>query len=162
MSDAADEAFRRHYEAVYRFVRGRAQPHDAEDLTQEVFVAAVVALGAARVESPPPLQWLYTVARRRLLDRARRQRLPLPASAVDEPASGSEHTYAPRLGATLARAVAALPVAQREVVVLKLFEGYTLAETAARLGTSEAACKMRLARALRQLRTRLAAEGLEP
>ena len=160
MSDAADEAFRRHYDAVYRFVRSRAARRDAEDLTQEVFVAAVVALRDARVESPPPLQWLYTVARRRLVDLGRRQRMWLPAA--DEPEPESPRAYAPRLGESLARAVAGLPRDQREVVVLKLFEGYTLAEVAARIGTSEAACKMRLARALLRLRTQLVEEGLEP
>jgi len=161
MSDAADEAFRRHYEAVYRFVRSRAGRHDAEEITQDVFVAAVVALGEARVESPPPLQWLYTVARRRLVDSARRQRMSVPA-ATDQPGAESQHLYAPRLGESLARAVARLPKGQREVVLLKLLEGYTLAEIAARLGTSEAACKMRLHRALAQLRARLAEEGLDP
>lgn len=161
MSDAADDAFRRHYEAVYRFVRSRAARHDAEDLTQDVFVAAVVALGEARVESPPPLQWLYTVARRRLVDLARRQRISIPAT-THEPSAESQHAYASRLGESLARAVAGLPKGQREVVLLKLFEGYSLAEAAARLGTSEAACKMRLGRALAQLRARLSEEGLEP
>jgi RNA polymerase sigma-70 factor (ECF subfamily) len=162
MSDAADDAFRRHYEAVYRFVRSRAPRHDAEDLTQEVFVAAVVALGDARVESPPPLQWLYTVARRRLLDQARRQRLLPSTPAVDELGDAAQHAYAPQLAAALAQAVSGLTEEQRQVVVLKLFEGCTLAEAAARLSTSEAACKMRLARGLAQLRRRLAEQGLEP
>lgn len=160
MSDAADEAFRRHYTAVYRFVRSRAPRHDAEDLTQDVFVAAVLALGEARVESPPPLRWLYTVARRRLVDLARRQGIALSAS--EEPGTESRHAYAPRLGESLARAVAELPKQQRQVAVMKLFEGYTLAEIAARLEISEAACKMRLSRALVRLRSRLSEEGLEP
>lgn len=161
MADAADEAFRRHYRSVYRFVRNRAGRDDADDLTQEVFVAALVALGEARVESPPPLRWLYTVARRRLVDLARRQRLPLPAPAEDT-VGASQQSYGPRLGEALARAVAALPKEQQQVAVLKLFEGYTLAEIAARLQISEAACKMRLARGLARLRARLVEEGLDP
>lgn len=157
MGDAADEAFRRHYRSVHRFVRSRAGRDDADDLTQEVFVAAIVALGEARVESPPPLRWLYTVAHRRLVDLARRQGTPFPA-LPDERAG----EYAPRLAEALARAVAALPKDQRQVIVLKLFEGYTLAEIAARLQISEAACKMRLARGLGRLRARLIEEGLDP
>lgn len=161
MADAADEAFRRHYRSVHRFVRSRAGADDADDLTQEVFAAALVALGEARVESPPPLRWLYTVARRRLADQARRQGVQLPVAA-GEPAPDSRQAYAPRLGEALARAVAALPKEQRQVAVLKLFEGYTLAEIAARLQISEAACKMRLARGLARLRATLADEGLDP
>ncbi|HKC76884.1 MAG TPA: sigma-70 family RNA polymerase sigma factor, partial [Gaiellaceae bacterium] len=75
MTDPAAEAFERHYASVYRFVRRRAAGREeAEDLTQEVFAAAVAALDDARVESPPPLSWLYTVARRRLIDAGRRGR----------------------------------------------------------------------------------------
>lgn len=161
MADAADEAFRRHYRSVHRFVRSRTGRDDADDLTQEVFVAALVALGEARVESPPPLRWLYTVARRRLIDLARREGAPLPAPP-DERAGDPRQAYAPRLAEALARAVAGLPKEQRQVVVLKLYEGYTLAEIAARLQISEAACKMRLARGLVRLRARLVDEGLDP
>jgi DNA-directed RNA polymerase specialized sigma24 family protein len=58
--------------------------------------------------------------------------------------------------------VAELPDSQRRVVVAKLWEGRSLAEIAQRLGTSEAACKMRFARGLARLRDRLKEEGIEP
>ena len=162
MTDPAADAFERHYGSVYRFLRRRAGGRDeAEDLTQEVFVAAVAALAEARVENPPPLRWLYTVAQRRLIDSARRNRLiPVAAPMEDEPVVVS--VYGSEVAETLARAVAELPDAQRSVVVAKLWEGRSMAEIAARLGTSEAACKMRLARGLAQLRDRLQEEGVEP
>jgi RNA polymerase sigma-70 factor, ECF subfamily len=61
------------YDAVYRFVRKRARSREeAEDLTQDVFLAAIVALNEARLrEREPSLAWLYTVAKRRLVDRIR-------------------------------------------------------------------------------------------
>lgn len=162
MTDPAAEAFERHYGSVYRFVRRRAGGHDeAEDVTQEVFVAAIAALAEARVESPPPLRWLYTVAQRRLIDATRRERrLPVPAPVEEEPAVAA--AYGSEIAETLARAVGALPEAQRSVVVAKLWEGRSLSEIAERLGTSEAACKMRFARGLAQLRDRLKEEGVEP
>src|ERR1700751_4614167 len=111
MTDPAAEAFERHYGSVYRYVRRRATGRDdAEDLTQEVFAAAVAALGEARVESPPPLSWLYTVAQRRLIDAARReQRTDVPAEeqATDDPVYGSQ------VAESLTRAVAELPESQR-------------------------------------------------
>lgn len=163
MTDPAAEAFERHYGSVYRFVRRRSSGRgEAEDLTQEVFAAAVAALGEARVESPPPLSWLYTVAQRRLIDSARRGRvLPATAAAEAEPATG-EPVYGSEVAGSLARAVSELPESQRVVVVAKLWEGRSLAEIAGRLGTSEAACKMRFARGLAQLRDRLKEEGVEP
>jgi RNA polymerase sigma-70 factor (ECF subfamily) len=164
MNDPAAEAFERHYVSVYRFVRRRSSGRDeAEDLTQEVFVAAVAALGEARVESPPPLSWLYTVAQRRLIDAARRGRfLPVAAAVTKDEQPARAAAYGPEIAETLARAVAELPESQRLVVVAKLWEGRSLAEIAARLGTSEAACKMRLTRGLAQLRDRLKEEGVEP
>jgi RNA polymerase sigma-70 factor, ECF subfamily len=162
MTDPAAEAFERHYGSVYRFVRRRGTGREeAEDLTQEVFAAAVAALGDARVESPPPLSWLYTVAQRRLIDAARRGRFLLATAGVEEP-QAHEAAYGWEVAETLARAVAGLPESYRQIVVAKLWEGRSLAEIAARLGVSEAACKMRLARGLGELRDRLKEEGVEP
>lgn len=164
MTDPAAEAFERHYGTVYRFVRRHGSGRDeAEDLTQEVFAAAVTALGEARVESPPPLSWLYTVAQRRLIDAARRRRLHAVthAAAGEEPAS-QDVVYGSEVAETLVRAVAELPETQRRVVAAKLWEGRALAEIARQLGTTEAACKMRLARGLAHVRDRLKEEGIEP
>ena len=161
MTDPAAEAYERHYGSVYRFVRRHGTGREeAEDLTQEVFAAAVAALGEARVESPLPLGWLYTVAQRRLIDVARRGRLT--AAAAEEEPQGHEAVYGWEVAETLARAVAELPESQRRVVVAKLWEGRSLAETARWLGTSEAACKMRFARGLAKLRERLEEEGVKP
>lgn len=160
MNDVAERAFRRHYAHVYRYVRRRTGDHHrAEDLTQQVFADAVARLH----ESPsPPLAWLYTVAQRRLIDAARRGRLLPVTTGSDEEPPAREAAYGWEVGELLARAVAQLPESQRRVVVAKLWEGRSLAEIAGELGTSEAACKMRLARGLAQLRDRLKEEGVEP
>lgn len=164
MTDPAAEAFERHYGSVYRFVRRHGSGRDeAEDLTQEVFAAAVAALGEARVESPPPLRWLYTVAQRRLIDAGRRGPFrPMPTAAAEEEPAVDNAAYGAEVADALTRAVASLPESQRRVVVAKLWEGRSLSEIAERVGTSEAACKMRFARGLAQLRDRLKEEGLEP
>jgi RNA polymerase sigma-70 factor, ECF subfamily len=164
MTDPAAEAFERHYGSVYRFVRRRGSGRDeAEDLAQEVFAAAVAALGEARVESPPPLSWLYTVAQRRLIDTGRRGRLlPVPTAGADEEHAAYDSPYGSEVAGALARAVATLPESQSRVVIAKLWEGRSMSEIAEELGTSEAACKMRLARGLAQLRDRLQEEGVEP
>jgi DNA-directed RNA polymerase specialized sigma24 family protein len=46
--------------------------------------------------------------------------------------------------------------------VLKLIEGHSFADIAHRLDTTEAACKMRLVRALEALRAELEKEGITP
>ena len=59
-----------------------------------------------------------------------------------------------------ARAVASLPDEQREVIVLKEYEGLTFAEIAEVLGVPLSTVKTRLYRGLVQLRQRLEHEGI--
>ncbi|MDX6514071.1 MAG: hypothetical protein QOE36_3575, partial [Gaiellaceae bacterium] len=70
--------------------------------------------------------------------------------------------YGAEVAAALGRALRTLPAAQRDVVVLKLINGLSFREIAERLGASEAACKMRLSRALERLRAELEREGVAP
>ncbi len=162
MDDHAAAAWRRQYGSVYRFVRRRSgSREEAEDLTQEVFAAAVAALGRARVDAEgPPLAWLYTVARRRLIDRLRAS---TPASVPLDPdvLPGDEHAYGPAIVRTLVEGLQTLE-AQRQVVVAKVFEGRSFADIAAELGVSEEACRMRLSRGLATLRRYLLEKGVAP
>src|SRR6266571_2192951 len=102
MDDPLAVSYRRHFDDVYRFVRRRTTVADAEDLTQEVFAAAAVALADARVEAPPPLAWLYTVARRRLVDLARRR--ASSDSLAENDGTSEQRTYGPEVGEELAAA----------------------------------------------------------
>jgi RNA polymerase sigma-70 factor (ECF subfamily) len=159
MSDPAESAFRRHYGDVYRYVRRRSpSAHDAEELTQSVFADAAAALPRFRPGATPVLAWLYTVAARRLADRARRA----DATVELEDLAAPSPEFGPDVARALARAIAALPETQRRVVVLKLLEGRPFAEIATRLDTTEHACRMRLTRALAALRAQLEQEGITP
>ena len=153
--NAAESAFRRHYDQVYRYLRWRTHDHHrAEELTQQVFADAAASL---RETGGPPLAWLYTVAKRRFADEARKR------GAVIEPMLAPEaNEYGPEVAAALRSALERLPEGQREVVVLKLLRGARFAEIGESLGLTEAAAKMRFVRALEALRTELEAEGVTP
>jgi RNA polymerase sigma factor (sigma-70 family) len=171
MDDQVAVSLRRHYGNVYRFVRRRTSSReDAEDITQEVFTAAIAALGEARIDAEtPPLAWLYTVARRRLIDRLRAP--SLPNASVDAEAlvnaevlvgDTGERLYGPAIVGALLDALRSLDEAQRQVVVLKVFEGRSFAEIAAKVGASEDACRMRFSRGLAHLRRQLTRKGVTP
>jgi RNA polymerase sigma-70 factor (ECF subfamily) len=163
VDEHATAPWRRQYGSVYRFVRRRtASRQDAEDVTQEVFEAAVAALGQARLKAEaPPLAWLYTVARRRLVDRLRAAR-PAGAALDLEAQVGGEHAYGPALVSALVDGLRSLDEGQRRVIVLKLLEGRSFAEIAAEVGASEEACRMRFSRGLARLRRYLAEKGVTP
>jgi RNA polymerase sigma-70 factor (ECF subfamily) len=167
VDDPAAAAFRRHYAHVYRFLRRRTGSDEvAEDLAQAVFADAAERLRHLEREGPPVLAWLYTVARRRLADRARAvargpagvawldQMRAQPVEAVTE--------YGGDVAAALRAALRDLPEGQRQVVVMKLLEGRSFREIADRVGATEAACKMRFSRGLQALRSDLARRGVEP
>jgi RNA polymerase sigma factor (sigma-70 family) len=151
-----------HYGAVYRFVRKRSRSReDAEDLTQDVFLAAIVALDEARLrETEPSLAWLYTVARRRLVDRLRRN-ATRTAAALRPPATG-EPTYSEPVVSALVASLNELDPAQRRVIVMKLFEGRRFSEIAETLASSDDACRARFSRGLAELRERLRERGVDP
>jgi RNA polymerase sigma-70 factor (ECF subfamily) len=157
----AEGAFRRHYGHVYRYLNRRLHdPTRAEELAQEVFAAAAKDLPDEAEGGPPALAWLYTVARRRFADEARRRGRERRLIGLLKTERAAE--YGPRLTSDLRAALERLPNGQREIVVLKLLRGLSFAEIGSELGLSEAAAKMRFVRALRELRADLTERGIEP
>jgi RNA polymerase sigma-70 factor (ECF subfamily) len=148
-----EQAFIHHRMGVYRFLLRRTRDHhEAEELTQQVFAEAASAL--SRAGAPRSMRgWLYAVAERRLVDELRRRERVaklLQLLAAEPPATSGEAIP------TLEDAVARLPDGQQQIVVMRIVEGRTYREIARVLECNEAACKMRLSRALSRLRDELA------
>ena len=163
MEHPAGGAFRRHYEQVYRFLRRRTGDHAlAEELAQAVFVDAAAQLRSLSREGPPVLAWLYTVARRRLADHVRRASRAQVGRLEDVAGVDTAATYGIDVALALSGALARLPDGQRRVVVMRLLEGWSFREIAARVGATEAACKMRFSRGLEALRAELERQGVGP
>jgi RNA polymerase sigma-70 factor, ECF subfamily len=167
VDDPVAGAFRRHYAQVYRFLRRRTPSDEvAEELTQAVFMHAAERLRHLERHGPPVLAWLYTVARRRLVDRARESaRGPASIASLDEARARpvpSDQQYGTELARVLAEVLRELPEGQRHVVVMRLLEGRSFREIGERLGVTEAACKMRFSRGLEALRSELSRRGVEP
>jgi RNA polymerase sigma-70 factor, ECF subfamily len=160
----AERAFRQYYGQVFRYLRRRTHdPNDAEELTQEVFADAAVAL--SRMSSPPAslLALLYTIAGRRFADHARRQShrvqvVPLEGVVDEQPSA----EYGCEVARALREAIAGLGPDQQVVLCMKLIEGCSFREIAGIVGATEAAVKMRFQRGLRLVRRELELQGIEP
>jgi RNA polymerase sigma-70 factor, ECF subfamily len=161
VTDVLDRAFRAHYGQVYRYLRRRTgDDSHAEDLAQQVFADAAAALPDFGPDAPSPLAWLYTVARRRFVDEARRRsREAALAASHDE---GGPAEYGEELTGLLVSAFGRLPDEQRTLLSMKLLRGARFGEIATSLGISEGATKMRFLRALAALREDLEREGVSP
>lgn len=148
---------------LVRMARERAL---AEDLLQQTFLK-VHRARAAYVRGADPVPWIYAIAHRTFLDEARRGRraavrvgevetLPeVPAGLTGESDDRRDEVRGdPELMAAAIDALAALPVAQREAVVLTKLDGKSVAEAAEIAGTTVGAMKVRAHRgyvALRKL-----------
>jgi RNA polymerase sigma-70 factor (ECF subfamily) len=158
---SAEDAYRQHRGRIYRFFRSRVASHDdAEDLTQRVFLDAVVALSEGKPAPDSVLGWLYAVAQRRLVDEIRRRnRAATVAMQASPPTRGAD--YGSDVTGHLARALANLPDTQRRVVALRLLRGVPFSEISTEIGISEAAAKMRFTRGIQQVRRHLIESGLD-
>jgi RNA polymerase sigma-70 factor (ECF subfamily) len=140
---------------VWRLLAGRAR-HRVEDLTQETFVRVLRALPGFDPAGPASLAtWMLTIATRLTLNELRR---PEHASLAAEPLADERTDAASerqRLGAAIARGVAALPDAQRAVFVLREYHDLEYQDIASVLDLDLGTVKSRLARARAALRDHL-------
>ena len=141
---------------------------EARDVAQEAFLKAYRGLDAFKREARFS-SWLYQIALNLCRDRLRRRRTRSSVSLEEleeagpvlvEPRPGAhELALQNALASVVRRAVAALPEEQREVVILKEYEGLTFLEIAQTLDLPVSTVKTRLYRGLGQLRLRLEREG---
>jgi RNA polymerase sigma-70 factor (ECF subfamily) len=166
-----EEAFRmlvdlhrdRAYGLALRITRSR---DDAEDVAQEAFVRAWLALPRFRGESSFGT-WLHRIVARRAVDRAvtlqarrRREAEPEAGDAVPAPAPGASRDVL--LCARLERLIARLSPAQRAAVSLFYLEDRPVEEIARTLEMPENTVKTHLSRARATLRAAWLAEGGAP
>ena len=143
---------------LYRFVGDAAR---ADDLTQDCWLRFIAAAPRWK-EGGRFKTWLYAVARNLATDAARRaahrDHLPLEVAtarghATDAPAGAPERDVL--LRAALERAIAALPDEQREVFLLREYEGIPFADIAEVTGAPVPTVKSRMRYALEALREAL-------
>lgn len=162
-SSAFGELVRRNMRRAYRAALGLVgSPDDALDLSQDAFVRALKHAGKLDPERPF-YPWYYAILRRLcfnfLRDRKNRQRLLDETGtwlAEDLAGGGSEESPEGRLRReearqVVARALSGLPEAQREVLVLREFEGLKYREIAELLEIPEGTVMSRLYTARRAL-----------
>lgn len=159
------EIVQRHLGMVYatalRSTGGRR--HLAEDVAQKVFTD--LARKAAGLCQHPVLSgWLYRSARNTASEVARaelrRQKLnhTLAAMPTDTPLDAPEDWE--QLRPVIDGAMEGLRERDRELLLLRFFQGLTFPEIATRLDVSENAARMRTERALDQLRGHLGQRGV--
>lgn len=157
---AATVLVERHADAIARFATSVGARQDVEDLVQETFVRAFGSLDSFRGESSLRT-WLFTIARRLLLDRRRSDRRRGGGSrmAVDVQDSDVVTEYdaldavvADETERRMRAAVARLTPTQREVFTLRVSEGLSYKEIAEAVDTTEGAARVHYHNAMRAIK----------
>lgn len=163
----SEEAFAalvaRHINKVYSVaLRHTRNPHQAEEITQSVFVLLAQkarALGENVVLSG----WLYQTARltsvtflRSEIRRAHREQEAYMQTLQNE----TESDVWPKIAPLLDEAMGNLGDTERNAVVLRFFDGCTMREVGKALGASEDAANKRVNRAVEKLRSFFTRRGV--
>lgn len=157
--------YREFHPGLLRYLRAQ-EPNDGEDLVSETWLDAVAGLDRFRGDEWAFRRWLFTIARRRLIDHRRRgERLRRATTSLDAfgQRPGLDDTEAAVVAANeteaaLAR-IAALPSGQAEVVLLRVLAGFEVADVAKIVGKKPGAVRVLQHRALQRLAEQLAREG---
>ena len=151
--EAWEVLIRRHRDRVYRIaLRILGDPHEAEDVTQEVAVHLLTAL-AGFTGASSFTTWLYRVVVNRSLNQRRRHRHDRGITEADHPTvAGPERTVLARSETdAVAAALATLPAPLRAALVLHEMEGLSYTDAAAVLDLTESTVRGRIHRARRLL-----------
>ncbi len=165
-----DAAFRALYRAYVRPVYWLAHSlvgnaGDAEDVTQETFLAAWRKLPGLELAGESLLPWLVTICRFQSANRIRRQQRDRAhtAAAVEETLPATVDVEKQVIDAVLVEQVIAevgsLSPLDREIFRLCAAEGYAYQAAADRLGVSHAVVRNRLSRIRARVRTSIEPEG---
>lgn len=147
----------RHQQSIFRFATGLLGNRDeAQDVTQEVFLAAFANLSGYDSTRAAFPTWLFTMARNRCINLLKRSRpIALDELNLIEDVPSADPIVRQELSIQLDRALAALPVKQRSAFVLAEIEELPYAEIARIERASLGTVKSRIHRAKQQLQSLL-------
>src|SRR6266446_3680405 len=132
---AFDELYSRYSPRVfgYLFQRLNGNAEEAEDLTADVFTKVYEKIDGFQPQGAPFSAWVFRIAHNRLIDSVRRRPRLATVTLDDAPEIPSRSALSgadQRMSLEqLKVGLAALTLEQRRVIVLRFFEGMSLAET---------------------------------
>jgi RNA polymerase sigma-70 factor (ECF subfamily) len=153
---AATILVERHAPPRARVVAGEGERDRTDEVVQDTFVRAFGAIDSFRGDSAFRT-WLFTIARRIILDRRRSERRSRVVATVQEADAVTtfdalDGMVADESMLRVRRAVAALSPKQREVFTLRLEQGLSYREIAELVGSTEGAARVHYHNAMRAVK----------
>ncbi len=156
---------------VVRYCRARVGATErsglsADDVAQEVCLAAITALPRYKDQGRPFLAFVYGIAAHKVADayRAMGRNHADATDSLPERASGEPGPEQLAIDADTAarmdRLLGVLPEKQREIVILRVVVGMSAEETAEAVGSTAGAVRVAQHRALTRLKSELGGRGI--
>lgn len=168
--DLLERFYREHAGALRAFLARRVdRPDDVADLAADTFLAAIDHADRYRPAHGSPRAWLFGIARHKVADsqRGRARRLRAESRIVghrllDEDAISriEDRLESEKLTRALYRALAVLPVRDRQLMELVAVDGMSVTEAAEQLGVKPGTARVRLHRSRARLRDHLGEPAL--
>jgi RNA polymerase sigma-70 factor, ECF subfamily len=164
-SAAFDPLYKRHVVPIYDYLsRSLRDRHEAEDLTQQVFLRVWQGLPGYECLGQRFRAWLFKIARNALIDHSRRRARMVPTAPEEldrrregEDLSASALALDELFIAEVLTMVRALPLPQRQVLAMRDLFDCPYSDIAVAVGRSEAAVRQLHCRALRNIKPRVTA-----
>ena len=141
---------------VHAILLGRVPRRDVDDLVQEVFLTAYTRLRELR-DTAAFGGWLATIARNRAIDYLRQMREPVE---LPPELPGGDPIESDTLA--VLDIVRKLPDAYRDTLLMRLVEGMTGDEIAARTGLTPGSVRVNLHRGMKMLREQFGVDTTKP
>ncbi len=138
-------------------MRKGSNPEQAEDLVQETMIAVWSKAAMFSTEKGSVSTWIFTIARNLRIDKLRRERAQLYTDLEDFDAPDMSTGAEEALGRSqednhVVRALAQIPVEQRDLLILSFVEDVPQSEIATRLGIPLGTVKSRMRLGYQRLR----------
>jgi RNA polymerase sigma factor (sigma-70 family) len=155
-TQALTTLYERYLPRIFGYFHARLRHREmAEDLTSDVFIRVLQKAGTFAADKGCFAAWIFGIARNLLIDHYRKSRPEVDLETVLEIAGDDDTTVRAEQSVQLKRARALLTQLspeQREIVLLRLWDGLSYQEIAEALGTKENAAKVTFCRALKKLK----------
>lgn len=154
--DEFTELYEQYFEKIYRFIYYKTHHQQtAEDLTSQVFIKTLENIGRFNPGQGLFSSWLYRIARNKVIDYYRTEKKEFDITGFWDLKTGEKIDYDLENKEKLdevRRYLDKLKPAQREIMVMRIWDGLSYQEIAEILNKKEANCKMIFSRTMKKLR----------
>lgn len=156
--------YEKFYPRVHKYIYTRTGDiHDADDITNDVFIAAYKSFGSFDASRCSYQTWIYVIAKNRLKNYYRDRRPVFSIEEMDEDIPGGDEVEQAAFLCDAREKLAALlsgtDEIKRKILIYKYFLGYSSQEIADKLGMTPGNVRITMARTLKKFNETMRKEG---